>query len=193
MPSDHLSGHESNIADSQFQDKESIVRRYNAQEFGSALSTALEALGIAAQARDRDIQILMRPPGGREMVDAYDRASAATAIIDNGLAAIADAAPPDDYLQVAGAFVFAVKALFDQWPAELASYGFGVIGQDCDAALKASEAMRAMAEFFHWWSQFQDAVHAKERHRVDLFFPLGLTATARRVVDKVDWVRTVPD
>jgi hypothetical protein len=105
---------------------------------------------------------------------------------------LANGVPPDDYVTLAGAFLFAVNALFAQWPAELASYGFGVIGQDHDAALKAGKAKRAMREFFRWWVLFHEALQAMERDRPDLFLPLRLTATARSVVDKVDWVRTTP-
>jgi hypothetical protein len=168
------------------------IRHYNALQFGVALSTALDALGTAAEERDRDIEILMSPPGGREMVDAYERAAAATALLDDGMEGLANGVPPDDYVEVAAALVFALNALFDQWPAELASWGFGVIGLDHDAALKAGEARRAMAEFFHWWARFQEALRAMEQDHPDLFLPLRLTASARRVVDKVDWIRAVP-
>jgi hypothetical protein len=168
------------------------IQHYNAQEFGLALSTALEALGTAAEERDRDIEILMSPPNGREMVDAYGRAATTTTLLDDGMAGLANGAPPDDYVEVAAALVFALDALFDQWPAELASWGFGVIGLDHDAALKAGEARRAMVEFFHWWTQFQKGLQAMERDRPDLFLPLALSASARRVADRIDWVRTVP-
>ena len=46
--------------------------------------------------------------------------------------------------------------------------------------------------FVQWWGKFQGVMQLMERDVPDFAGALGLTAAARRVIDKGDWVRTVP-
>jgi hypothetical protein len=166
------------------------TQHYTAREYGRALSTALEALGAAAEERDRAIDVMVRSRDAEEMLAALEVAAATPVKVDSGMAAIARGLPPEDHETLHTVYLLAMKALFEQWPAEVTAFGFKVMGQDHDAALKAGEARCVMAVFFHWWEQFQLLIRLMERDVPDLARALRLTATARCVIDKEDWVRT---
>ena len=101
------------------------MRHYDAKAYGQALSTALEALGTAADERDRAIQVMVERRSSEQVMAALKIAAAAPATVDAGLAALATGVAPDDYHTMAMCFLLALQALLAQWPAEIASYSHG--------------------------------------------------------------------
>ncbi len=168
------------------------MQQYDPKAYGQALSTALEALGAAVEERDRAIQVMVARRDAEQVMAALETAADAPAKVDAGLAALATGVAPDDYHTMAMCFLLAMQALLAQWPAEVASYSHGALGHAHDAALKSGEAKRATMAFVQWWGKFQGVMQRMERDVPDLARSLRLTAAARRVIDKADWVRTFP-
>ena len=168
------------------------MRQYDAKAYGQALSTALGASGAAVEERDRAIQVMVERRDAEQVMAALETAADAPATVDDGLAALATGVAPDDYTTIAMCFLLAMQALLAQWPAEVASYSHGALGHAHDAALRSGEAQHATMAFLQWWGKFQGVMLRMERDVPDLARSLRLTAAARRVIDKADWVRTFP-
>ena len=169
------------------QEVRNAPRQLSPQDYGALLSTALESLGTAAAERDHAIRVMMHPPSLEEVVAAAKIAAAATKKVDDSLEVFTTTVPPDDCVEIHGAFLFAISELLRQWPAELAALGANLAGDDGQAALHSREAQRAGASFRRGWSTFKEAFDDMERDRPELASVLQITPTARAVIAKDDW------
>jgi hypothetical protein len=174
-------------SDSEAEDDKSQpeLSQFGLQEYGDALSAALETLGAAADERNQAIHLMKHPTSLQEVLRAARDAAAAPAKVDESLAVFVTTMPPEDYFPLHEAFMFAMTELLRQWRAELAAYGANVAHNEVDAAARTSEAHRAEAAFSRWWSMFRGALQAAERDHPGLLDSI-LTPLARGVVARED-------
>jgi hypothetical protein len=162
-------------------------RQLSPQDYGALLSRALETLGTAADERDHAIRVMMHPPSLGEVVGAARIAAAAPKKVDDSLGVFTTTVPPDDCVEIHGAFLVAMNDLLRQWSAELAALGANLAGDDGQAALHSRDAQETKASFRRGWLTFREAFDDMEREHPELASSLQFTPTARAVIAKNDW------
>jgi hypothetical protein len=163
------------------------VKQFSPQDYGRALSTALETLGAAVDERDQAIDDMTHPANVRAALSAARIAAAAPTRVDETLGNFITTMPPDEFVSLHKNFMFAINELLRQWRAELAAFGANLAQNERDAAAQASEAQRAKSAFSKWWTQFQRGFRAIEQDSPDQARSLDLTAAARNVIEKTNW------